>query len=94
MVDDKLTGKSAIDDYFSSLLFDTQVHSDVDESEEPVFRFARVDAGYELIPFWKGPLSHAQLLCSDLILMSFLKGVSGVKLRKAMLNSIKVVSGQ
>lgn len=90
MVDEKLSGKSAVDDYFSSLLLDTQIgHTDVD-ADEPVLRFARVEPGFELTALWQGALSAPQQLCADLFLLSCLKTVSGRRLKKSMLDAIRI----
>jgi hypothetical protein len=91
VVTEKLTGKSAVEDYFSSLLFDTQSPTISQDTQEPAFRFARVDPGYEVMSFWTHPLSPAQQFCADLILLSRLKNISGEKLRHSMLNAIHMV---
>lgn len=92
MANDSLSSQRYVDDYFSSLLLDTQVDSNNEEHGEPVLRFARVEPGYELRVFWNGPLTRAQQLCSDFILLSCLSKVSGKRLRQSMLDSISSVS--
>jgi hypothetical protein len=88
---DKINGKSAVEDYFSSLLFDSQSPSDNRDSAEPAFRFARVEPGFELMSYWSLPLTKPQQLCSDLLLLSCLKNITGTRLRKSMLDAVKLV---
>lgn len=90
MVEDKVSGKIAVDDYFSSLLLDTQVSQPADD--EPALRFARVEPGYEVMAFWQGPLNPAQSLTNDLILLSCLKKITGPMLKNAFLAAIKHVN--
>jgi hypothetical protein len=87
----KINGKSAVEDYFSSLLFDSQSPSDCQEAIEPAFRFARVEPGYEVLNHWTQPLSKPQQFCADLLLLSCLKEITGKRLRQAMLDAIKTV---
>jgi hypothetical protein len=90
VVNEKLTGKSAVDDYFSSLLLDTQVGQPEVESDEPVLRFARVEPGYEVAAIWSGTLTAPQQRCVDLFLLSCLRSLPGTKLRMALLNAIHI----
>ena len=91
MVTDKINGKSAVEDYFSSLLFDSQSPNDNQDAVEPAFRFARVEPGYEVMSYWRQPLSKPQQFCADLLLLSCLKEITGKQLRQAMLDAIKTV---
>lgn len=89
MVVSKLSGRQMVDDYFSSLLSDTQEPGRDRMSDEPSLRFARVDRAHALAVFWQEPLTPHQVLCADLFLLSCLRTVSGQRLRAAMLSALR-----
>lgn len=78
--------------YLAALLSDTQLVTPPTDLNEPVLRFARVEQGHELVPFWQGPLSPAQQRCADLLLLSCLAGVSGPRLRARLIAAIETIS--
>ncbi len=91
----QISGHEAVSDYFSSLLFDSNldVNSDDIDNEfaDVELKFAHVKAGYQLLVLWDFPLTRAQALCLDLFLLSSLRVVTGNKLRSVLLNSLQTM---
>ena len=91
MVDQQLTGKKAVNDYFSSLLFDESSETEHSEPANIELKFAHVKPGHQLLLIWDTPLKGAQALCRDLFLLSCLSKVTGHKLREILFNSIQTI---
>ena len=93
MVEKQISSTGAVDDYLTSLLFDTQITPQQDESEEPILRFAKVDQGFELVCLWHKPGSFSQRVQADLFLLSCTQQLAPSRLRRAMLQSVSFACG-
>ncbi len=92
MSNSTLNSQTAVQDYFSSLLLDTQKMDDADSGSTPVLRFALVKPGFELAALWRSPMTPAQQRCQDFMILAMLQQCSGPRLRVALLNSIQTLN--